>query len=68
MGLVSEQSLYNLAEHLDELQAYEAWQRSSARNPAVGSGLGCLPGPRSPHRSSVREPVTSWTTRCMTWS
>ena len=29
---------------------------------------GCLPGPRSAHRSSVRELVTSWTAPWLPWS
>jgi len=37
------------------------WQKSLAWNPERWPWRGCSPGHRSPHRSSAREPVTSWT-------
>jgi aryl-alcohol dehydrogenase-like predicted oxidoreductase len=44
------------------------WRRRSVWNPARWAWPGYLPGPQSPHRSSVRELVTSWTAPCLLWS
>jgi aryl-alcohol dehydrogenase-like predicted oxidoreductase len=58
----------SLVEHRDEIQATRTWRRRSVWNPARWAWPGYLPGPQSPHRSSVREPVTSWTAPCLLWS
>jgi hypothetical protein len=55
----------SLAEHRDQIQAYEDLADEIGTEPGV-LGLACSsPDPRSPHRSSAREPATSSTAPCL---
>ena len=58
----------SLAEHRDEIQAYEDLADEVGAEPGTLGLAWLLPGPRSPRRSSAREPVISWTALWPPWS
>ena len=65
MRRVEGRAAQSLAKHRDKIQAYEDLAAEVGAEPGTLALAWLLTGRRSPHRSSVREPVTSWTAPCL---